>query len=176
MKKINVKKIVKNKFVLAGFALFLAVGIFNAGRLSAFFSNNKQHEVLAYIDSNASDHEKIVMLEKRYNNEVSSLNTLLNHSDLCSGTYTNELSTIEMNMEVTIQGFEKLFKDKNMSNYPAIASKADDYEKVEKALENLNSDITKTDYKAAISEVETMEELLNKEYRKIDKEVADFGK
>lgn len=175
MKRFKVRKILKSKVFMGAMAVFIAVGIFNLGRLSAYFSGSELDEVLAYVDSNATDQEKITMLEKRYNNEVASLNTLMTHSDLCSSVYINELSTIEMQMEATIKGYEKLFEKKDMDKYPTISEKSDDYVKVEKALENLNVNITKTNYEDAITEVETLEQLLSKEYLKINNELTKFG-
>lgn len=130
-------------------------------------------EVMAMMESDTSNQEKIIFLEKRYDNEMGRLDLLLNHSDLCSSKYLNELSTLSISFEATKAGYEKLGESIEYENYKNINQKINDYYEIIVSFDEMYESIDLEEYEKAIEELEEIEELREKVYANVEKEIAE---
>lgn len=141
--------------------------------LFVFNSKDSEYdEVAAYINSGASNNSKVVYLEKRYSNEMGRLDILLNHSDLCSPKYLNELSTLTISYEATLNGYDILTKTIDFSKYKNLSRKLEDYKLI---IENYNimyDEIDNENYEEALKRLDEIDKLRSQLYGDIDKEIS----
>lgn len=130
-------------------------------------------EVNAYVNSDASNASKIMYLEKRYENEKGRLDILLNHSDICSPKYLNELSSLSLSMEATLKGYDELGKQVELSKYENLTKKWNDYKNLEENYNEMYKQIEKEEYEEALVSLGEVEKVLAVVYQNIDKEVAE---
>ncbi len=141
--------------------------------LFVFSSNASEYdEVVAYVNSDVSNNSKVVYLEKRYENEMGRLDILLNHSDLCSPKYLNELSTLSISFETTLNGYKILGDEVKFSDYKNLGKKLEDYKLLIESYELMYKDIDKEEYKDALKSLDKIDELRAQVYGDIDKEIS----
>lgn len=144
----------------------LSVVIIRGGNFS------ERDEVLAYIDSDVSNESKVIYLEKRYENEMGRLRILLDHSDLCSPKYVNELSTLSISMQATLDGYDALSEDVDFSLYENLQTKWSDYKVLETSFNDLYEHIEDENYQDALSSLDEIEDVRSKVYFGIDDEIS----
>ncbi len=121
--EMNLNKKLIMKVVLGAVALVLTVVGVNK-----LVSNNNftdRTEVMAMMESDSSLEEKMIFLEKRVERETGKLEMLMSYSDLCSNKYINELDTLKISIENTMEGFSKIEED--VASSEVIVEKYENY-------------------------------------------------
>ncbi len=156
--------------VLMGAILMLGVVVY-----SPLFNgeDSEQEKVYAMMESNASEEEKMIYLEKRVTSEMSRLSILMGYSDLCSNKYINELDTLRLSIDSTVKGYEKI--EASVSKSEIIKSKYEDYKKLSKKYDEMVVNIEKTEYTKALENLSEIKELKSKEYVGIESEITKLG-
>lgn len=139
------------------------------------FSSSEFLQVSEVIASNISDGEKAVYLESRSAAELGKWYVLENHSDLCSNKYTNELDSLRMSVEATLNGYNELAKQLDMDKYPEFQKKIDDYNAYSTALKSLIGHINKEEYDKAILDLDAIDLVDSKIYEELHAEIAAMG-
>lgn len=152
---------------------FVCVFIFGFVLSSPKIASNDHNEVYAMMESNANLESKMVYLEKRVNSEIATLNMLIGYSDLCSNRYLNELASLSLSMQFTIDGYD-MVKDE-VSSSDKIVAKYDDYAVLIKSYDNMVENIQKEKYDEALDDLKDINEIKDNEYIGIENEIARLG-
>lgn len=152
-------------------ALLIGVGI-GIGKIYSMQSNSKQ-EVMAIMESDVSVQEKMIYLENRVSNEMSTMNILFGYSDLCSSKYVNELDTLRMSIKDTLDGYNKI-KDEIISSNQ-ISSKYKNYDKLYKEYEKLVKNITDEKYDEALKTLDLVNQYRLEKFIGVEKEITKLN-
>lgn len=145
----------------------IALGL-GAGWLVFEDETTEIEEVIAMMESDMTNHEKVVYLEGRYNNEIGRLEILLSHADLCSPKYLNELSTLSLSFNSTKEGYKLI----DLTSYKNLNNKYLDYLKLVDNFDEMYRHIDREEYEDALVNLEEIERLLKVLYPNIESEIA----
>ncbi len=163
----------RRKYFLGALAVLVCVSL--GVVVGAVITKEKGYysEVMAMMESDISNQEKMIFLEGRVNKEVGSLNILFKNSDLCSNKYLNELDTLRISMKVTIDGYDLI--SENVSSSEKIVSKYKDYKSMYEKYDELVDYIYDEKYDEALELVKEINELRKIEYYGIESEISKLG-
>ncbi len=157
------------KIIIAVISVTIGLGL---GYVLSSPEQGEIAEVHAMMESNASNSEKLIYLEKRYENEIGRLEILLSHADLCSSKYLNELSTLSLSFSATELGYNQMEEMIDYSKYPTLEEKVEDYRLLIEYYDEMYDYIKDEDYTEAIDCLDKIEEIKVKVYQDLESELT----
>ncbi len=167
----NLNKKLIMKVVLGAIALVLTV--VGVNKLVSNNNFSDRTEVMAMMESDSSLEEKMIFLEKRIERETGKLEMLMSYSDLCSNKYINELDTLKISIENTMEGFSKIEEDVVSSE--VIVAKYENYNQILESYTLMVEGIKDEEYEDALESLRTLKELREEEFTQVDEAITKLG-